>query len=89
MVAPSWPASLAFDGRVLSLQEIAIGLSGLCALLPLLILLLLSLCPTPPTPTNSLGFDHPNLVRALHYARIRINPNSGEASLVSVSSGTV
>lgn len=30
-----------------------------------------------------MSFDHPNLVRALHFARIRINPNSAEASLVS------
>lgn len=33
----------------------------------------------------SLSFDHPNLVRALHYARLRINPNSADTSLVSGS----
>jgi hypothetical protein len=45
-------------------------------------------CRPPPPPslccatTCSLSFDCPNLVQALHYARIRINPNSPEASLV-------
>lgn len=43
------------------------------ASLPVLLLL---------APCLSLSFDHPNLVRSLHYARIRINPNSAEASLV-------
>jgi hypothetical protein len=32
-----------------------------------------------------MSFDHPNLVRALHFARIRINPNSAEASLVRIA----
>lgn len=31
----------------------------------------------------SLSFDHPNLVRALHFAKLRINPGSGHTSLVS------
>jgi hypothetical protein len=31
----------------------------------------------------SLSFDHPNLVRALHFTKLRINPGSGHASLVS------
>jgi hypothetical protein len=38
---------------------------------------------------RSLSFDHPNLVRALHYARLRINPNSPEATLVSGGSSLV
>jgi hypothetical protein len=32
----------------------------------------------------SLSFDHPNLVRALHYAKLRVNPGSDMASLVSI-----
>jgi CO/xanthine dehydrogenase Mo-binding subunit len=31
----------------------------------------------------SLSFDHPNLVRALHYAKLRVSPGSDAASLVS------
>jgi hypothetical protein len=31
----------------------------------------------------SLSFDHPNLVRALHFTKLRINPGSGHTSLVS------
>jgi hypothetical protein len=33
----------------------------------------------------SLSFDHPNLVRALHYAKLRCSPGSDLASLVSGS----
>jgi hypothetical protein len=35
---------------------------------------------------HSLSFDHPNLVRTLHFARIRIQPPSNPASLVSLHS---
>jgi hypothetical protein len=31
----------------------------------------------------SLSFDHPNLVRALHFTKLRINPGSGHTSMVS------
>ncbi|KAF6258032.1 hypothetical protein COO60DRAFT_1693831 [Scenedesmus sp. NREL 46B-D3] len=34
----------------------------------------------------SLSFDHPNLVRALHFAKLRINPGSDIASLVGRTS---